>query len=314
MRVLGLVGSRRRVGNTEILVKEALKAAQDRGADVALIRLSDLYVQQCNGCMACMGKGERCRLQDDMNFFGEELEKSDGIVLGAPSYLHIPPGTFCLINERLNGMMLPKDRIKMAVSIGTAGLAGASGWVVPILNMFLRFTGHEVVGSVLAVSAGPGEVLMDGRKEVVGEAYQLGVRLVNAMNGEDANGLRGLDRFKILDPRREEGDKLYTPSAYCCPFCFCTSFEFHAPDAVNCSSCNQIGRLVPKAEGGVSIDFRERTEEEARQGMGHHMSTWVAGSTPWFLQHAEELKEARTAYARLDMPWLSPPSKQKAEA
>lgn len=314
MRILGLVGSRRRVGNTEILVKEAVKAARDQGAEVVLIRLSDLYIQQCNGCMACMGRGERCRLEDDMDFLGEEMEKSDGIVLGAPSYLHLPPGTFCLINERLEGLRLPTDRIKMAVSIGTAGLADRAGWVVPILNMFLRFTGHEVVGSVLAISAGPGEVLFDDRKEVVSEAYQLGARLVSAIRGEEATRLRGIDRFKILDPRRWEGDKLYTPSGYCCPFCFCKSFDFSTPDTVRCSSCyNQIGKVVPKTDGGVTIEFRELTEEEARQKLDEHMSTWVAGSTPWFVAQRDKIKDVRSAYARLEIPWLTPPSKQKAE-
>jgi len=34
MKILGIVGSCRRLGNTEILVKEALMGAQELGADV----------------------------------------------------------------------------------------------------------------------------------------------------------------------------------------------------------------------------------------------------------------------------------------
>ncbi len=49
------------------LLTAALKAARDQGAEVALIKLSDLNVQPCNGCMACMTKGEHCRLKDDMD-------------------------------------------------------------------------------------------------------------------------------------------------------------------------------------------------------------------------------------------------------
>ena len=57
MRILGIVGSRRKLGNTEIMVKEALKGARKEGADIALLRMSDLYIRECNGCEACVIKG-----------------------------------------------------------------------------------------------------------------------------------------------------------------------------------------------------------------------------------------------------------------
>jgi multimeric flavodoxin WrbA len=78
MMILGIVGSRRKLGNTEIMVKEALKGAREEGADIALLRMSDLYIRECNGCEACVIKGERCVLHDDMDFFEEQLNASDG--------------------------------------------------------------------------------------------------------------------------------------------------------------------------------------------------------------------------------------------
>lgn len=38
MKILGIVASCRRLGNTEILTKEALMAAQEQGAEVAIFR------------------------------------------------------------------------------------------------------------------------------------------------------------------------------------------------------------------------------------------------------------------------------------
>ncbi len=312
MRVLGLVGSRRRVGNTEILVKQALKGARDQGAEVALIKLSDLNVQPCNGCMACMTKGEHCRLKDDMDFLGEEIAKSDGLVLGAPSYHYKPMGIFCLIDDRLHGLTLPKERRKMAVSIGTAGMLERSGWVVPMLNLFLRFTRQEIVGSLMAVSAGPGEVLFDGRDSLMKETYSMGTRLVDALRDESTR-IHGVDRFKIFDPRRKDGDKLYTPG-YCCPYCFSEAFQFIAPDTVRCCFCyDQTGKVVHKKDGGVTIQFPEMSEDEMRRRLDEHFAVWVAGTGPWFVQQRDKYKDSRLEFARIDIPWLTPPSQQQAE-
>nr|HDO81578.1 flavodoxin family protein [Candidatus Bathyarchaeota archaeon] len=41
MKVFGIVASRRRLGNSEILVKEALLRAKEMGAEVEAIRLTD---------------------------------------------------------------------------------------------------------------------------------------------------------------------------------------------------------------------------------------------------------------------------------
>ena len=37
MKVLGIVGSQRKMGNTEILVKEALMGAEEEGAEVDIL-------------------------------------------------------------------------------------------------------------------------------------------------------------------------------------------------------------------------------------------------------------------------------------
>lgn len=56
MKILGLIGSYRKLGNTEVLVKEALMEAQRHGAEVDMLRLTDLRIEPCKGCMACAFK------------------------------------------------------------------------------------------------------------------------------------------------------------------------------------------------------------------------------------------------------------------
>jgi len=100
VRILGIVGSRRKMGNTEILVKETLLGARDEGADVALVGLTDLCLEECNGCMACVMRDARCGLKDDFYFLMEQMEGAEGMVLGAPTYIYAPAGIIKVLLDR----------------------------------------------------------------------------------------------------------------------------------------------------------------------------------------------------------------------
>ena len=52
MRLLGL-SCGRKMQNTEVLVKEAMMAAEDVGAEARMIRLLDLDIKPCKGCTLC---------------------------------------------------------------------------------------------------------------------------------------------------------------------------------------------------------------------------------------------------------------------
>lgn len=83
MKVLGIAGSPRRGGNTDILLAEVLKGAASKGAEVKTIVLSDLKVSPCEHCDACLVAG-KCKIQDDMQMIYRELEEADRIVLASP--------------------------------------------------------------------------------------------------------------------------------------------------------------------------------------------------------------------------------------
>jgi multimeric flavodoxin WrbA len=52
MKLLGLLYGKKD-GNHEVLITEALTAAQEVGADVSTVRLIDLDIKSCTACMAC---------------------------------------------------------------------------------------------------------------------------------------------------------------------------------------------------------------------------------------------------------------------
>jgi len=83
LRVLGIAGSPRRGGNTDLLLEEVLKGAASKGAEVRTIALARLKITPCQHCDACLETG-RCRIQDDMQGVYDELEQADRIVLAAP--------------------------------------------------------------------------------------------------------------------------------------------------------------------------------------------------------------------------------------
>ena len=83
MRVLGIAGSPRRGGNTDLLLAEVMKGAASRGAEVTTVVLNDLEITPCQHCDACFEAGE-CKIKDDMQKVYNELERADRIVLASP--------------------------------------------------------------------------------------------------------------------------------------------------------------------------------------------------------------------------------------
>ena len=83
MKVIGIAGSPRRGGNTDLLLAEVLRGAASKGAEVKTIVLNDLTITPCQHCDACFKKGI-CRIKDDMQDIYTELEQADRIVLASP--------------------------------------------------------------------------------------------------------------------------------------------------------------------------------------------------------------------------------------
>ncbi len=83
MKVLGIAGSPRRDGNTDLLLAEVMKGAASKRAEVKTIILDDLKIDPCQHCDTCLVKG-KCKIPDDMQMVYGELEKADRIVLASP--------------------------------------------------------------------------------------------------------------------------------------------------------------------------------------------------------------------------------------
>ncbi len=85
MKVLGIVCSPRKGGNTEILVQKALTSARDRGAETELLTIRDKDIKPCDSCYSCVKTG-KCHIKDDMQEIYLKLLDADGIIWGTPVY------------------------------------------------------------------------------------------------------------------------------------------------------------------------------------------------------------------------------------
>ena len=83
MKVLGIAGSPRRGGNTDLLLDEVMKGAAGKGAETKIIVLRDLNISPCRHCDGCLPTGD-CVVEDDMQMVYRDLMQADRIVLASP--------------------------------------------------------------------------------------------------------------------------------------------------------------------------------------------------------------------------------------
>ncbi len=84
-QVLGISGSPRRNGNTELFIREFMRGAEAGGYEAELIILSELKISPCSSCGSCQKTG-KCIIDDDMQSMHKKLLEADCIVFASPIY------------------------------------------------------------------------------------------------------------------------------------------------------------------------------------------------------------------------------------
>jgi multimeric flavodoxin WrbA len=289
--LLGMVGSARPWGNSELLVRQVLLGAQAEGAAVQMIRLTDLRLASCTGCMRCVLGGKPCNLDDDMAWLVEVMQAVDGLVLAAPTYFLGPAAVIKLALDRLlmvSGRVdddLPP--IRPAVTIATAGLQDWGGVTLPYLNALVGAFGYRPIESFTAIAPGPGEVLLD--EELMARALAAGHRL----------GCGDLEPAAV--------------PLNVCPICHCDSFLLTGDQAI-CPICGrqaaieQLGdRVQLRFDPVVGTDQRWTPE-----GLRKHMIEWVMATGLRFAANRPEIRARRQPYREMDIHWLCPPPVEKS--
>jgi multimeric flavodoxin WrbA len=88
MNILAINGSPRgKNSNTDQLLIPFLKGAQEGGAIVEELYLSQKNIKGCQGCFACWVKTPgKCVLKDDMPELLDKVNAADVLIFGTPLY------------------------------------------------------------------------------------------------------------------------------------------------------------------------------------------------------------------------------------
>ena len=87
-RVLGVGGSPRSGGNSDVMLQRVLRGAEDTGVEANALYLRNYSFSSCLGCEACRKDRVCTRLLDGMQLIYPEIVKSQGIVLATPVHFY----------------------------------------------------------------------------------------------------------------------------------------------------------------------------------------------------------------------------------
>ncbi|MGB3368111.1 MAG: flavodoxin family protein [Acidaminobacteraceae bacterium] len=87
MKVLGIVGSKRKNGNTSYLLKHILESVKCDNIETDIIYLGDYNISGCIACEACKDT-YKCVIKDDMQKLYPLILEADAIVTGSPTYFY----------------------------------------------------------------------------------------------------------------------------------------------------------------------------------------------------------------------------------
>ena len=187
MKVLGILGSPRRGGNTELLLDEVLRGARERGGSCEKVVLRDLKITPCLEIYKCAEDGV-CAIQDDMQELYGKIQHTERLIMASPIFFYTVPALTKAMIDRCQALWVRKYMLKVPVSsvadrkgafISVAATQGKKLFDGVRLTMKYFFDAIDVAYSDELFVRGvdqKGEVRK--KPEALQAAYELGRRLV----------------------------------------------------------------------------------------------------------------------------------------
>ena len=114
IKILGIAGSPRRRGNTELLLDKALEGASKNGASAEKVIVRNLKISPCIECNYCFTAGE-CIIDDDMQSVYPKLLESDRLVFASPIFFMGITGWAKAMVDRCQALWAKKYILKESV-------------------------------------------------------------------------------------------------------------------------------------------------------------------------------------------------------
>jgi multimeric flavodoxin WrbA len=270
LKILGASASCRPWGNTDLLVRHVLEGARGEGAETRFLRLADLELRPCKGCMACVFKGRDCVIEDRFSEFLEEMRWADGVILGSPTYVLGATGIVKNLHDRMIRFGSAREFVgKVGVAVAAAGVRGWESFALPQISLFFLFLGMPVVDQFVGYAQGPGEIFYD---------------------------VAACERAREDGGALARGEKEFRGQKGACPVCHFDLVTTRADGSAHCSLCDLTGRWVERA-GGLAFEpepgLQPRWSEETMQ---HHFREKILPSGPRFKARMREIREKLEAF------------------
>ncbi len=177
MKVLGLVASPRKGGNTDMLVSAVLYGAGSSGNEIEKLFLYDFDISPCVDCRGCKNHNGQCVLKDGMKLLYPKLDEADVIVFGTPLYWYGPTAKMKLMVDRFRPYILSRKLKgkKAVLVVPSEEGAKACKHLIGMFDLSFRYLGLDLVGKILATASEKGEV--KEKPKILDEAFHLGKQL-----------------------------------------------------------------------------------------------------------------------------------------
>ena len=185
MKILGIMGSPRIEGNTDLLLDEALKGAESSGAEIEKMIIDKLKIAPCRECYGCLNDGN-CDIRDDMDDIYPKLLKAGRVIVASPIFFYGVTSQVKALIDRCQCLWArkyvlgqdPPDSSRKGAFIGIGATRGEKLFEGSILTVkyFFQTIGVEYVDELLVRGVDQkGEVRE--HPTALSDAFELGKRL-----------------------------------------------------------------------------------------------------------------------------------------
>ena len=185
-KVLVILGSPRRKGNSAILAAQITKGAKSAQAKVETIYLQEKSIAPCKACFTCQKKGSKgCAIKDDMQEIYPKLLEADAWVIASPVYWFTMSAQTKIFMDRCFGLPAyqsdPFKGKRIAIAMTYGGEDPFDSGCVNALRTFQDAFGYveaNIVGMVYGSAMDAGQIKLN--EKVMQEALELGKKLAAA--------------------------------------------------------------------------------------------------------------------------------------
>jgi multimeric flavodoxin WrbA/putative sterol carrier protein len=165
-------------GNTSMMIEMLRNPLAQEGFQLDVINLTECEIDYCYGCAFCLEKG-KCWIDDDHRSIVKRLLAADGIVMASPVYVFsVTAQMKAFLDRSLAYGHKPRSSWKPGLAVCVSAGLGETE-VGDYLADILRIYGGFPVGTLTAISVGPGEFM--GIETVTARAQDLAQDLARAI-------------------------------------------------------------------------------------------------------------------------------------